>query len=324
MKKHGVSIAILTGIVCVATTYITSGQETFTLYTENDGTFVKPVYRTDRHYTSGEKLVFTHQPDCNFLKEFARWNNFGKNDGQVSTALGYFFGQNIYTPDHIADPALRARHDRVFAGWLYGGIFAQRATENEMEHFELNPGIIGPSAHGRQSQNFVHDVIGEEKAKGWENQLGDEFAMDVTWLKRQRVAERYFARTENFDSHLEYGFTAGSVHRYANGGIVFRYGINLPNDFGPGRLETPASACIEKPAEVQTAYLFTRVGGKLVQYDRFLSGLETEPAVALLQVGAVYRYKSLEVSYSQTFLTREYEEQHSTDSYGAINMTWWF
>jgi hypothetical protein len=114
------------------------------------------------------------------------------------------------------------------------------------------------------------------------------------------------------------------VHRNANLGIIFRYGMHLPNDFGPGRLEAPASACIAKPTEVQTAYLFARVGGKLVQYDRFLSGLETEPAVAQFQIGGVYRYKSLEVSYSQTFLTREYREQGSTDSYGAINLMWRF
>ncbi len=188
---------------------------------ENDGTFVKPLYRTDRHYTDGVKLVFTHQPDVNFLKDYSRWNDFGQNDGQVSTALGYFFGQNIYTPDHADAPAIRDRHDRVFAGWMYGGIFAQRAADNQMEHLELNLGMIGPAASGGAIQNFVHDVIGVEKPKGWENQLGDEFAVDVSWLRRQRVAERYFKRTENFDSHLEYGFTAGSVHRNANLGISF-------------------------------------------------------------------------------------------------------
>jgi hypothetical protein len=303
---------------------VTSGQETFTLYVENDGTFVKPLYRTDRHYTDGVKLAFTHQPDCNFLKDYSQWNGFGQNDGNISTALGYFFGQNVYTPDHTDAPALRARHDRVFAGWMYGGIFAQRATENEMEHLELNLGMIGPSSNARQIQDFVHSAIGVEKPQGWDSQLGDELEADVTWLKRQRVDERYCKRTENFDSHLEYGFTAGSLHRNANLGVIFRYGLHLPNDFGPGRLEAPASACIEKPAEVQTAYLFTRIGGKLVQYDRFLSGLEAEPAVAQLQVGVAYRYKSLEISYSETFLTREYKEQGSTDSYGAINLTWWF
>jgi lipid A 3-O-deacylase len=303
---------------------IASGQETFTAYVENDGTFIKPLYRTDRHYTDGVKLAFTHQPDVNFLKDYSRWNDFGKNDGNVSTALGYFYGQNIYTPDHVDAPALRAKHDMVFAGWMYGGIFAQRAAENQMEHLELNLGMIGPAASGGTIQNFVHDLIKANEAKGWNNQLGNEFEADLTWLRRQRVMEQYFRRTENFDSHLEYGATAGTLHRNANLGIVFRYGTNLPNDFGPGRLEAPASACIDKPTEIQTAYLFTRIGGKLVQYDRFLSGLETEPAVGQFQVGAVYRYKSFEISYSETFLTREYKEQGSTDSYGAINLMWRF
>jgi hypothetical protein len=61
-----------------------------------------------------------------------------------------------------------------------------------------------------------------------------------------------------------------------------------------------------------------------VQHDRFLSGLDAEPAVGQLHVGAVYRYKSFEISYSETFLTREYKEQASTDSYGAINLMWRF
>jgi len=76
--------------------------------------------------------------------------------------------------------------------------------------------------------------------------------------------------------------------------------------------------------EIHTAYIFTRIGGKLVQYDRFLSGLDTEPAVGQFQLGVVYRYKSFEISYSQTFLTREYDEQDNSDSYGAINLMWRF
>ena len=230
----------------------------------------------------------------------------------------------MYTPDHVDDPAKRVKHDMVFAGWMYGGIFAQRASENQMEHLELNMGMIGPVASGGEVQGFVHHFMGVAEAKGWDNQLKDEFETDVTWLRRQRVDEQYFKRTENFDAHLEYGATVGTLHRNANLGIVFRYGMNLPNDFGPGRLEAPASACINKPAEVQSAYIFTRIGGKLVEYNRFLTGLTTEPAVGQLQIGAVYRYKSFEMSYSQTFLTREYKEQGSTDSYGAINLTWRF
>jgi hypothetical protein len=307
-------------------------NSSFTMYWENDGTFVKPNYQTDRHYTDGLKLVWTHQPEWEWLKKFSTWNNFGDGDEtvdstgspQVDTAVGYFLGQNMYTPDHAYDPSKRTRPDRVFAAWLNGGIFAQRATQKEMEHFELNVGIIGPSALGGEMQTFIHKLVGQEEPNGWDEQLDDEFAIDFTWLRRERSDGLPFKRTENFDSFLEYGFTGGSVHRNANVGLMLRLGPKLPNDFGPGQLEQPR--CATGPiGEKQTYfYLFGRANAKFVQYDRFLTGLDTRPVVGQFQLGAVWRYKSFEISYTQTFLTHEYEEQVGEDSYASLNASVYF
>jgi lipid A 3-O-deacylase len=292
------------------------------MYLENDGTFLKPEHRTDRHYTAGLKLIYTDQPDCNWLNGFERWNKFAPENEQVRTAAGYFLGQDIFTPDHVENPVLRSPHDRVFAGWLYGGMFAQRVTDDQMEHFELNLGVIGPSALGKQAQQDVHFLIGVSKPKGWEDQLGDEFAADFTYFKKQRADEITFKRTENFDSHIEYGFTAGSVHRNAILGVLFRGGINLPNDFGPGRLEAPACATDASRDDLTHLYLFTRLGGKLVEFDRFLTGLSAKPLVGVLQMGIGWRHKSFELTYSQTFLTSEYDEQPSEDSYGSLTLSY--
>lgn len=304
----------------------------FTIYWENDGTFVKPNGRSDRHYTDGLKLVYTHQPKWDWLKEFATWNNFGEGEAdadstgspQVATAVGYFFGQNMYTPDHADDPSKRTGPDRVFAAWMNGGIFAQRATNDAMEHFELNVGVIGPSALGGEVQTLVHKLVHQEEPNGWDEQLGNEFAIDFTWLKRQRADGLPFKNTADFDSHLEYGFTAGSVHRHANLGVILRWGDNLPNDFGPGRLEAPACATGRISDKQTYLYLFGRVSGKFVQYDRFLTGLDDEPVVGQFQLGVVWRYKSFQASYSQTFLTREYKEQPEADSFAALNLSYYF
>jgi lipid A 3-O-deacylase len=301
----------------------TSGQ-TFTIYLENDGTFLKLNNRTDRHYTDGLKLVYTHQPDCNWLKRLARWNKFAPENEQVRTAVGYFLGQDMFTPDHVGHPELRRGKDRVFAGWLYGGVFVQRAKEDQMEHFELNLGVIGPSALAKESQRDIHHLIGADKPHGWENQLSDEFAADFTYFKRQRTDAIIFKRTENFDSHIEYGFTAGTVHRNAILGLLFRGGVNLPNDFGPGRLEAPASATDKNRDDLTHVYLFSRLGGKLVEYDRFLTGLSEKPLVGVIQTGIGWRYKAFELTYAQTFLTREYDEQPSKDSYGSLTLSYRF
>jgi hypothetical protein len=193
-----------------------------------------------------------------------------------------------------------------------------------MEHFELDLGIIGPSALGEETQDDVHSLIGADEPKGWDKQLSDEFAADFTYFKRQRADAISFKHTENFDSHVEYGFTAGSVHRNAILGILFRGGINLPNDFGPGRLEAPACAVGRSRDDITHLYLFSRLGGKLVEYDRFLTGLSEKPLVGVIQVGLGWRYKSFELTYSQTFLTREYDEQPDGDSFGSLTLSYLF
>jgi len=220
--------AIYTSYMCIGHRAIkppyAQGQESLSLYWGNDGTFLKPNDRADRHYTDGLKVVFTHQPDCNFLRAFGNWNNFAEGDEDVNTAVGYFAAHHIYTPDHVGRPGERGDTDRVFAGWLYGGIFAQRAKTNEMEHFELNMGVIGPSSQADEVQRIVHDLVRAEAPMGWEHQLDDEFAVDFMWFKKQRFDIGPIRRTSNFDTHLEYGFTAGSVHRNANLGLTVRIG----------------------------------------------------------------------------------------------------
>lgn len=312
--------------VIIRATAVSSGKEdqTFTIYWENDGTFLKPDFRTDRHYTDGLKLVYTHQPEFEWLKDFGRWNNFANNDANIATAMGYFVGHNIYTPDDVDLPEERDEKDRVFAGWFYGGVFAQRATNEKMEHFELNLGVIGPAARADEVQRFVHKVVGVSMPSGWDDQINDEFAADFTWFTRQRADGLTFKHTPEYDSHLEYGFTAGSVHRNAAMSIVFRYGFNLPNDFGPGRLEAPACATGRIDNEQKNFYFFTRIGGRLVEHDRFLTGLRENPAVGLIQVGFAGQYKSFQISYSQTFLTQEYREQPGGDSYASLNMIYRF
>jgi lipid A 3-O-deacylase len=193
-----------------------------------------------------------------------------------------------------------------------------------MEHFELNVGIIGPSALGGEVQSFIHTLVDQAEPNGWDEQLKDEFAIDATWMRRQRADGLPFRRTENFDSFLEYGFTAGSVHRNADLGLMLRWGPNLPNDFGPGRLEFPRCATGPIGDKQTHFYLFGRASAQYVQYNRFLTGLDTTPVVGRFQLGAVWRYESFEINYTQTFLTREFKEQAGVDSFASLNLSWYF
>ena len=293
-------------------------------YLDNDSRTLKPNHKTDRHYTNGTKIVYLFQPDWNWLNDFSDWDAAG-SDESVDTVAGLFFGQNIYTPDHVDNPQKRKPKDMVFAGWLYTGLFAQRATQDKLDHIELSIGVIGPSSKAEQVQKCIHRMLGSDPPIGWEDQLSDEPAADLTYMRQERWLDGWLKPTEKTDVIVEYGVTAGSVHLNAQAGVTFRYGFNLGKTFGPGRLDLPSGiSTLRKRDEVKSGYLFARASAIGVQYNRFLSGLQPEPLVGEFQVGAVYHYKKLDIGYSQTFLTREYKGQSGVDSYGSLTVSWLF
>lgn len=297
---------------------VVSGDEALSFYLENDSRFTKPNGNTDRHYTNGARVVYVTQPEWEWLEDFSRWH-FGEDGQEVDTAVGFFVGQHIYTPDWADKPERRDPEDRVFAGWLYTGMFAQRATADVLDHVEINAGVIGPSSHAEQVQDCIHSFIHSNKSQGWEEQLDDEFAMDATFMRQQRFTEGFLRPTEHTDVIGEYGFTLGSVHRLAQAGLTFRYGCNLATTFAPARLSLPAGVAVFR--QQKSAYAFVRAGVKVVEYDRFLTGLTHEPVVGELQAGFAVQSGCFEFGYSQTFLTQEFEEQDHNDSYGAFTVS---
>ena len=293
-------------------------KDAISFYIENDSRRFKPNHATDRHYTNGVKLVYLTQPDWQWLGDFSRWH-FADTDQSIDTAVGFFLGQNIYTPDHVDAPAKRSDDDMVFAGWLYTGLFAQRATDHLLDHLELSVGVIGPSSKAEQVQTAIHD------ATGWDGQLGDELAVDLTFMRKQRLQDGWFKPTQSTDFIAEYGFTAGSVHRHLQAGVTFRYGFNLDDDFGPARLALPSGiSTLRNNKHIHSVYLFARASGKVIEHNRFLTGLDHEPFMGEFQLGLVHQYKEFEFGYSQTFFTPEFEEQSGKDSFGAFTVSWQF
>lgn len=315
----------VSALIAVVMACLSCGQaiaaEVVSLYLDNDSRFTKPNGNTDRHYTNGAKIVYVAQPQWQWLEDFSHWR-FGDTGQEIDKAVGFFVGQNIYTPDHADKPYKRSPNDRVFAGWLYTGIFAQRATADMLDHAEINVGVIGPSSHAEDVQDSIHELIRSEKPNGWNGQLDDEFAIDLMFMRQQRLAGGLLNPSQHTDFIGEYGFTVGSVHRHAQAGLTFRYGRNLAGTFNPGRLSLPSG--ISRFRQQDTAYVFVRGAVRAVEYDRFLTGLDHEPVVGELNAGFVYQKGRFEFGYSQTFLTQEFQEQSGQDSYGTFTVSMLF
>lgn len=312
-------------------------NQTFIFYWEND------VFAdTDRYYTNGAKLIWI-SGDLNKYSEDKRlpsWSHGPVESVPMLTRketvknIALSVGQKIFTPRDISRPEL-IKDDRPYAGYSYFGIALHSKTQNRLDSFELDIGIVGPDSFARDVQEKIHDLLDSEEPKGWDNQLKNEPALGIVYERKYRVVQLGFGAWPEFDFIAHLGGAAGNVHTYINGGGEIRLGYNLPIDFGTGLIRPAGDASI--PAAHRGKFpagfhLFGAVDGRGVARNIFLDGntftdsheVDKKPFVADLMVGASFHYKNVKITYSHVYQTKEFEEQEDAQIFGSISIAYTF
>lgn len=309
------------------------------LHWENDGTVLKPDGDTDRYYTNG--AGFTLALRNQFAVDATNWIPFGDSFDRQRRAVGFTAGQLIFTPENISidppDPT-----DRPYAGYLYAGFFFQRANDYTLDHLELNIGIIGNSALAESVQVGIHDLSGAPDPLGWDNQLENELAIQLflrkTWRCDLGEAKLNDIPAIEFQLLPEAEIAIGTVYRHAKVSAMLRAGFHLPDDFGPDQLLHIGSFTSIDPPSPWSGYVFAKVAGKALEHNLFLegntyknsAGVDEEPLVGEAQLGIALHFQcggfSFDVTYSQIFLTKEFDHQNGHHGYGTLSaaMVWRF
>ena len=297
------------------------------VYWDNDGAIIKRNNAQDRHYTNGNAITFAHQPA--WAEGFADTATLGESFD--ATAAGYIIGQLIFTPENTLATQL-IRNDRPYAGYLFAGAYLQRANDNTFDHVQLDLGVVGPASQADHIQKDIHEWLDLDEPRGWQNQLHDEF---TTQLYLRRKWRRDMPSITLFDTEIQHQLipqvelAVGSVYRNASAGATWRFGHNLPDDFGPGRMADVRSETGSTPHNTG-GYGFIRVAGRVVEHDLFLEGnnykdshgVDAETFVGEIQTGVAlyHRYKGwlFNANYSQTFVSEQFDGQDGSDAYASI------
>lgn len=298
------------------------------LFWENDGTVLKPNWQSDRHYSNGAGFAFTYQPQ--WADDLADGLGLAAN----GTAAGFIAAQEIYTPNDILR-TVPETDDRPYTGYLRGGLFWQRERQNQLDHVQLDLGIIGDSSLAEETQLEVHRIFDADRPNGWDYQQPDYIAANLTYRRTARIDLPALPLGESSPDWqlLPYGeVLAGSVYVTAGLGGTVRIGWNLPNDFGPSRLDAPGSfTAVPERNSGLSVYGFARGEGRYVAWNALLArdidrsgGQDITPkefvAEGELGVALAYRWDAteIELAYSQTYLTHEFEEQRQEDGFGRV------
>jgi lipid A 3-O-deacylase len=284
---------------------------------------------SDKHYSNGVQLSWTTAPDAtpNLALSAARLLPFFNQSGDVRTS--YALGQNLYTPDDISlnNPPLT---DRPYAAFLYAGLGLSERADTRLDQLQLLLGVIGPSALGQEIQTWVHSVVGARKPAGWATQLHDEPAIQLTYERSYKLISPSSKAGLMFDFEPHFGGSVGTVYDYVNAGAMVRLGFNLPDDYGPLRIEPglPGSNFFE-PSAGFGAYLFAGVDGRAIARNIFLDGntwrdsrsVTKKPLVADIQLGAAVALRRLRLVFTHVIRTKEFDGQNANDRFSAVSVS---
>lgn len=249
--------------------------QAFIYYIENDSKNIGGP-GSDQAYTNGFKFSYVYADDrvpSWAKKPVSRLRFLGEDLQNAKSNIGISLGQQIYTPRNTRASEL-IKDDRPYAGWLYMGFASSFQLHRSAHFFELDLGVVGPSALGREVQNNFHSLIDKESAKGWSNGLHDEPTVQLQYQKRTKNLA-----TKSMDWVSYYGAGLGNVQVSAHAGALLRLGVNLPNDFGPSRPSaaegdsfiTPVSTTNGR-SRLKSYYVFSGIRGNAFAHNIFLDG----------------------------------------------------
>lgn len=259
---------------------------------------------SDKYYTNHTRLAFTLGSEKS------------SDASDFYTPYFFSFGQEIYTPKdraaRVPDP-----RDHPYAGFLYASAGCARYDEKSFAAAEIQLGVTGEWAIGKEIQRGYHEIIGEMKPEGWDTQIHKRVVGQILTENRFRVMLDGACGNEDFGSDLILrGFTnLGNLRGNVSGGGQFRFGWNLPKDFGFSHMRQSVSAALD-PQVGASVYAFADLQADAIFWDKTLTGnndrgadIYAYPLAAQATLGICAIYDRFMLSFFQTVRTKDFSSQ---------------
>ncbi|MEM1380568.1 MAG: lipid A deacylase LpxR family protein [Pseudomonadota bacterium] len=300
---------------------------TWALTWENDSFF-----GLDENYTSGLRLSYlSGNQKLDAMGRFVAASilKLDTDPSRLRVRRGFSIAQEIYTPRTV-NVTTPLPDEHPYAGYLYGRFTRLIEQVDRVDEVSLDVGIVGPSALGQQAQDFVHNIFGREEYLGWDNQIDDTPAVNISYARQRRVAHSKRDQGIGWDCIVNGGFSFGTVETAVRGGANVRIGQNLRTSFGPPRVRpSTAGSGFFRPQQGLSWYVFG--GGEVSAraHNIFLDGslfrdddpsVEKQVVIADVQSGAAIQLGRTQLTFTYVVRTQEFATQDVNQQFGAFSI----
>jgi hypothetical protein len=220
-----IKTSLLTTITSILFT-ITAQAQSLSLYLEND-----VVDGKDKHYTNGTSFVYVSD---SYKDSFI--NKIPTPFYQTTNAnFGIGFSQLTFTPSDIKEKN-KIVGDLPYAGILNFDFFIYKWNETFFHEYMLTFGMVGSSTKVEQFQENFHNITGNTKPEGWDNQLKNDFLYNFSYSFGHKSYKKTFDYGK-LDINNSFRIELGNYNRAISLSSMMRYGSGYANNFNTvGRL----------------------------------------------------------------------------------------
>lgn len=261
----------------------------------------------------GSDSDYTHGMDVFYIDD-------AKGSNLVRSAWG--FRHRMYSPDHVGVEEAQS-WDRPWCGvttlvrqWWY-------LEGNETVLYDIEAGVLGPSAEAEFTQTQIHRMIGSRKPLGWDNQFPDEPAINGYMERHHPIVwcGEHIGWQAGFET--VYGGTIGTTYVNGMGGVGMKAGWNIPREHMDGII---GAKNVSKWSPF--IYGFVEERGYLVAHNATLGHSyfnnnrdgeqELEPTVMENRAGVSAGVNGLALTYIEVVRSDEFKGQTDGTDYGML------
>jgi hypothetical protein len=250
--------------------------------------------------------------------------------------VGYDVAQGMFTPSDTKrsnpDP-----NDRPYAGILALGLTLHVETGDSYHGLKLATGVVGPASLAKETQDTVHDLIGDGRSQGWHHQLHNEPVLNLAYEYRHKFQLAGDRKHWSLQAAPVAGGWLGNVLVQGQLGGFMRAGYNVPDDCGPslvrgmGFMPPPRRDGQGRSSD----WGFSVYGGamaNLVLRDITLDGntwkdspsVDKEYFVPAAGVGMSVGNRRFQASFTYIFWGKEFKNQQGHEEFGSLSASYFF
>jgi len=228
-------------------------------------------------------------------------------------------GQDLYTPrlDRAPKTVENWELERPYFAWLFLSGTARVSSRRTLHATSLALGVTGSPAGGALAQDIAHRIGFNEKATGWETQIGFEPGVIVGYQRQDLVVRSELGRDFAFDASPLVGVALGNVRTNAVAGATMRFGKHLshPWHMPAWQGRAPSEWWLSAGAHAEYVARDMSLDGTLVHPMR---RVERVPGVSEYQLAAGLRVRGVTLEYRAVTRSREYRSGPGHHTYSSM------